>query len=68
MLFESKHKVSNLLGMSVTESLVTLKNGAVVLPIENYLSNIVYPDAGVELSCVWCRESELECSNQPVKE
>ena len=68
VLFEPNHKVLDPLGVSVTESLVTLKNGEVILPIENYHGNIVHLDAGVELSCVRCSESVLECSDQPMRE
>ena len=52
VLFEPNHKFLDSLGVSVNESLVTLKNDEVILPIENYQGNLVHLDAGVELGCV----------------
>ena len=56
------------LGVIVTELLVTLKNGEVILQTENYQGNLVHLGAGVELGWVWCSEPVLECSDQPVGE
>ena len=68
VLFEPNHECLDPLGVSVTESLVTLKNGEVALPIENYCGNLVHLDAGVELGCVRCSGPVWECSDEPVQE
>ena len=40
VLFEPHHKVLDPLGINVTESLVSLKNGEIVLPVENHQGNV----------------------------
>ena len=68
VLFKPNHECLDPLGVSVTKSLVTLKNGEVALPIENHHGNLVHLDAGVKLGCVRCSGPVLECSDEPVQE
>ena len=68
VLFEPNHKILDILGINVTESLVTLKSGEIVLPVENHHGNTVHLDADVELGSVRCSNSMLERSDQPVQD
>lgn len=52
----------------LTESLLTLKDGEVILPIENHQGTRIHLDADVELGSIRCSDTVLECSNHPVKE
>ena len=67
VLFKPNHKVLDPLGINVTESLVPLRNGEIVLPVENHQGNTIHLDGGVELGYI---RSTLvqERSDQPVVE
>ena len=67
VLFEPNHECLDPLGISVTESLVMVKNGEVALPIEIYHGDLVHLNTGVELGCVRCSGPVLECSDEPVR-
>ena len=51
VLFELNHKILDTLGVNLTESLVSLKGGEIVLPVEN---NAVHLNTELEIGSVQC--------------
>lgn len=64
VLFEPNHKILDTLGINVTESLVSLKGGEIVIPVENHHGNTVHLDADLKLGSVRQNYSPLESSDK----
>ena len=70
LLFEPCREVLDSLGLNVTESLVSIEDGEIVLPVENHQGSTVHVDIGAQLGTVRCNDlvtSEAdEVSKEPV--
>lgn len=52
VLFEPCHEILEPLGLNVMESLVSMEDNEIVLPVENHQGNTVYVSTGVQLGTV----------------
>lgn len=56
LIFEQCHEVLDPLGLSTMESLVSVEDCEIVLPMENHQGNTVHVGAGVQLGTVQCSD------------